>query len=104
MRVYISGAITGNDNYIEEFDQAEKMLRERGYEPINPVAITTNLPTLGYEEYMKIDFALLDLCHAIYMIPKWEKSCGANREYGYAMAKDFIILKEQNHGKINAER
>lgn len=93
-RVYISGAITGNDNYIEEFNLAERKLREEGHEPINPVAIKTNLPALEYEEYMKIDFALLDLCHAIYMIRGWEKSCGANREYGYALAKDLTILKE----------
>lgn len=41
-----------------------------------------------------MDFHLIDMCGALYMLNGWEKSCGANREYGYALAKDMIILKE----------
>ena len=48
-----------------------------------------------YEEHMKMSLAMLDMCGAIYMLKGWEKSCGANREYGYAMAKDYIILRDE---------
>ena len=39
-------------------------------------------------------FCMLDMCDSIYMIKGWEKSCGANREYGYALAKDMMIMYE----------
>ena len=95
MRIYISGAITNDDNYKQKFDNAEKNLINQGYEVINPSSLDTVLPSgLAYEEYMKIDLCLLDMCDAIYMLKGWENSCGANREYGYALAKDMIIEKE----------
>lgn len=95
MRIYISGAITNDDNYKQKFDNAEKNLINQGYKVINPSSLDTVLPSgLTYEEYMKIDFCLLDMCDAIYMLKGWENSCGANREYGYALAKDMIIEKE----------
>lgn len=47
-----------------------------------------------YEEYMKISMCMLDMCNYIYMLKGWEKSCGANREYGYALASDKTIMFE----------
>ena len=47
-----------------------------------------------YEEYMKMCFCMLDMCEAIFMLKGWSKSCGANREYGYALAKVMIIMFE----------
>ena len=95
MRIYISGAITNDDNYKQKFDNAEKNLINQGYEVINPSLLDTVLPSgLAYEEYMKIDLCLLEMCDAIYMLKGWENSCGANREYGYALAKNMIIEKE----------
>ena len=43
---------------------------------------------------MKFDIFLLNMCDAIYMLKGWEKSRGANREYGYALASDKIIVME----------
>jgi hypothetical protein len=37
---------------------------------------------------------MLDMADAIFMIDGWQKSCGASQEYGYALAKDKIILVE----------
>lgn len=37
--------------------------------------------------------ALAD-CDAIYLLDGWQQSRGANREYGYALAKDMMILDE----------
>lgn len=95
MRVYISGAISGIDDYGERFANAEKQLIGQGYSVVNPASIDTVLPQdMTYEEHMTIDFALLDICEAVYMLQGWNKSCGANREYGYALAKDKIIMFE----------
>ena len=95
MRVYISGAITGTDDYMERFKETEDRLTSEGMSVFNPAHANSYMPKdTTYEEYMKVSFCLLDMCEAIYMMNGWQKSCGANREYGYALAKDMIILFE----------
>lgn len=95
MKIYISGAITGTDNYMERFAKAEKKLTEQGYSVVNPAKVNAQLPEdTDYEGYMKMSLCMLDMCEAIYMLKGWDKSCGANREYGYALAKDMIIMYE----------
>ena len=95
MKIYISGAITGTDDYMERFEKAEKELTEQGYSVINPAKVNAQLPEdTTDEEYMKMCFCMLDICEAIFMIQGWSKSRGAIREYGYALAKDMIIMYE----------
>ena len=95
MKIYISGAITGTNDYMERFEKAEKELTEQGYSVVNPAKVNAQLPEdTTYEEYMKMCFCMLDMCDSIYMLRGCEKSCGANREYGYALAKDMIIMYE----------
>lgn len=94
-RIYISGPITGVENFSYNFEKAERELQEKGHQVINPTKVELLLPKGSYEEYMKIDMFLLDMCDTIYMLKGWRKSCGANREYGYAMAKDYIVLHEE---------
>lgn len=95
MKIYISGAITGTDDYMERFAKAEKELTERGYSVVNPAKVNAQLPEdTSYEEYMNMCFCMLDMCDVIYMLDGWEKSCGANREYGYAFGNDMMICKD----------
>ena len=95
MKIYISGAITGTDDYMERFSKAEKELTELGYSVVNPAKVNAQLPSdTDYEDYMKMSFCMLSMCDSIYMLNGWSKSCGANRELGYAMAKNMIIMYE----------
>ena len=95
MRVYISGAITGTDDFMERFNKAEERLTKEGLSVINPAHVNSYMPeNTKYQEYMKEAFCLLDLCDGIYMMKGWEKSCGANREYGYALAKNMTVMFE----------
>lgn len=94
MRVYISGPIRGTGDCTQRFENAESELREHGFKPINPVKADAISDDLTIEERLKIDILLLGMCDAIYMLRGWEGSCGANREFGYATAKDMMIMKE----------
>lgn len=95
MKIYISGAITGTTDYMERFAKAEKELTEQGYSVVNPAKVNAQLPEdTSYEEYMKMCFCMLDMCEAIYMLKGFDYSCGSNRELGYAIAKDMIIMFE----------
>ena len=39
MRVYLSGAITGTDDYMERFARAQMLLQNEGHSVINPALI-----------------------------------------------------------------
>ena len=56
-----------------------------------PVSYYINQPT--YEEYMQICMDLLAMADVIVQMPGWEKSCGCNRELGWAIASDKIIIQ-----------
>ena len=73
MRIYISGPITNVLDYKEKFARAEQNLKAKypDAEIINPTVLD-KLP-LEYDEYMKLDLMLLDMCDAIYMMNGWEK-------------------------------
>ena len=97
MRIYLSGQITGIENYKKNFEIAEREAREKlsDWEPeiFNPANII--LPdTATHEDYMRICMRELAKCDAIYMLNGWENSRGACREYGYALGARMMILHQ----------
>ncbi len=95
MKVYISGAITNNPNYLVEFDAAEKALVEAGHEVVNPARINMPLPeSTTHDEFMHVSFALMDLCDSVFMLESWDKSHGAHMELEYAMRHKMTITFE----------
>ena len=98
-KIYISGPITGVEGYYEKFRRAERELQKMGFVVINPAAVNGELPAeTSYEEYMRMSFVMLDMADSIYMLDGWQNSTGANREYGYALAKDKTIMFERRQG------
>lgn len=94
-KIYISGGITNVLNYMERFAKAQKTLEAQGYSVINPAAVNYNMPKdTTYEEYMQMAFTMLDMADGIFMLKNWQQSCGANREYGYAIGTDKKIMFE----------
>lgn len=97
MKIYISGAITNNKHYKEDFAKAEEYLREKfpNAEILNPAKTNATLPqSTTWEQYMSICYIMLDMADAIYMIDGWERSKGACIEYGYSVARDKMIIDE----------
>ena len=95
-RIYISGKITGTDDYIERFKEVEEHLGLLyNYEVVNPATMLDHLPdTTTHAEYMHVSYALLDICDGIYLMDGWKDSKGAVMEYDYALEKGLIILYE----------
>lgn len=96
-RVYISGAITGCDDFLKIFESAEKELESKGYSVINPAKLNTilNPKHTTHEEYMRMSFELLDMADCIYMLSNWKDSRGANQEFGFAYAKNKQIMYQE---------
>lgn len=84
-RVYISGKITGTMDFREKFKKVEDHLKSEhpDWIVVNPADV--ELPKIcGWEDYMVICLHLLKSCDSIYMLPDWESSKGAEKEYQYA--------------------
>jgi nucleoside 2-deoxyribosyltransferase len=84
MLVYISGKITGKENYKDDFLKAEQWLKLNDYKVVNPSRLIEIFPSLEYAQLMAIDYKLIDMCDAIFMLDGWQKSKGACAELSYA--------------------
>jgi len=92
MKVYISGAITGVDNYKEIFRSvADRLWSKPGYIVVNPCSLAHNHDE-SYESYMKEDIKALLECDRIYMIDGWKKSKGARFEFLVARMCGIRVL------------
>ena len=92
--IYIAGPMTGIEDYnFPEFDAATAKWKERGYDVINPAALSRQQAAeLGVEvgELCPRECALVDLVEIVskathmYMLNGWEYSKGAKAEHAVA--------------------
>lgn len=91
--LYLSGPITGVKNYKRIFMAARDALAAKGYQVINPAEMSEVLHTgATWADYMDISLELLRKADALVQLPGWEQSRGANRELGFALASDLIVI------------
>ena len=98
MTIYISGPMSGIANLNHEaFDAAEKELESRGYIVVNPHDLTPERlpgekPDDFYERCMAIDLEALEHCDGIFLLPGWQASKGALREYKRAIELGLEVM------------
>ena len=93
--VFISGKITGTNDYLDRFCVAQLRLLHMGYAVINPATVGVYLPKNSpYGLYMDVSLAMLRHADAIYMLSGWKDSGGAKIEYAQAMKQGIEILFE----------
>ena len=95
MTIYISGKITGTDDYKERFAAVEKKLKVDGHRVINPVKVCRHIqPGSSWVTYMRTCIRALTRADAIYLLRDWRRSPGAKLEYEIAIALDMIIFSQ----------
>lgn len=92
-KIYISGPITGNPNYKEQFAAISRMLAKDGHIVIDPSVETERLSP---RDYMRISLARLEAADEILLLPGWENSNGAKIEKLYA---EYIGLRVREYMK-----
>lgn len=90
--IYISGPMAGIEGYKKNFKAAEEKMKEAGHEVVNPAEI--DVEGMDREEILDMDLKLLGGCDGICMLKGWQQSCGANREYGFALGRGIEVLYE----------
>lgn len=93
--IYISGKITGTDDFRERFGDAESKLKLQGWHVINPVKKCAHFaPGTSWETYMRACLRLLSRADAIYLLRGWRNSRGAVIEQRLAVDLNMTIITE----------
>ena len=98
--VYISGPMTAKHGYTVEENIAAGLrvyldLLRRGIPAFCPHlsgAFPSAWADVSWEAWLQYDFAVIDRCTHILMMPRWETSAGAVREKAYADARGIPVL------------
>ena len=94
MKVYI----IGNKHCTEEFDNAERLLRQNGHIPINPVRILYALPEdINQSDYTVILFEVIRVCDAVYLLNGWKSDLYASMEAAHARRTDKEFLDQTDY-------
>ena len=95
-KIYLSGAITGNESYMQDFQRAEDKVKEFvDAEIINPAKILKDMPeSASYKDYMTLCIELIRQADEVYMIRGWEESKGAVFERHLAQILDKAVTYE----------
>ena len=106
MKIYISGPITDNQSCREDFSRASKLLKEKGYDVVDPMKICSpdrlmfthqrdeakSRGTWNY--YMREAIKDLMKSDSIYMLYGWNDSPGARLEKYIAEHLGMLVLFE----------
>ena len=89
--IYISGRISGDKEYFQKFADAEAMLRALGWWVLNPAKLD---PGMDIRRIMGIDLAQVLGADAVYALPDWHNSEGAEIEVRVALRCGIPVYAE----------
>lgn len=92
MKLYIAGRIAGTNGYHEKFTQAKAEVWALGYDPISPLDVSPDDPTISYEEHLTRDIEAMLNCDGVYALRDWKSSKGATIEVQLAMRLNKVII------------
>jgi len=90
--IYISGAIAGDSDYFRKFADAEAQLRAKGWRVFNPAKVGD--PGMDIRRLMGIDLAAVLASSAVFALPDWENSKGAEIEIRLALRCDIPVYSD----------
>lgn len=89
-KIYISGKITGDDNFKQKFEKASSLLTGwEKHEILNPCELPVQE---NWAEYMIMDIKELFKCSHIFMLQDWKESKGARIEHAIALETGLTII------------
>ena len=91
MKLYISGAITHNEDYLTDFSNAERLLVDAGFEVVNPVTINQDI-VARYSGSMK-DRELWELCVRNCLIALCDTSITGIASWGNVVGSEGVRLE-----------
>lgn len=93
--VYISGPMEGYLNHnFPRFFEAEEVLRQYGYEVVNPANNFDSRTDVPREQCLRLDVTqMATQCNAITFLDGWQNSAGARLEYLIARECGFDFIK-----------
>lgn len=94
-KVYISGAISSDPDYLDKFRETELAFQYKGFKTCNPARETIKAEGKTWEEYMREAVRLMMDCDCIVMLRDWKKSKGAKIEHSLAKKLGYTILYQK---------
>jgi len=101
---YIAGPMTGYPEHnFPAFDAAQAHLEQLGFACINPANLERSIPVPEHEPWdrtfakhcIRRDLiAIIDQCHALYLLRGWKKSRGAAVETSLARYSNMPMIEE----------
>lgn len=92
-KLYLTGPMTGvkRKNYAE-FNWAAWLLRQDGYEIVNPWELDyEDKKSITWENFLRRDIAAMMACTGVATLPSWKKSRGSRLEVYIAKALKWPI-------------
>ena len=102
---YISGRISKNKHWQEDFQNAENYLKKKNPHDIisNPLRIDklvqATFKNPQYEDYILFDIKALIMCNRIYMLRGWWRSRGARLEFHIAKMLGLEVIFQKRGDK-----
>ena len=90
-RIYLSGKITGNESYREDFAEGRARLENAGYGVCDPTGF--GFPEdISWEDAMRHDIREMLGCDGVALLPSWEESRGARIEARLARELGMVTM------------